>query len=235
MLFLLASYIIAGSFFCNRLTRLSTVFYNCIAQELSGLNTSVFANCGGRVARVRLRKTSYLNKRLLKLQVGHLLTEGPGYSREIPLHLPQRVHVDDELYLESLVGNLILTRTKEGILVQGTLQVQHQRECDRCLDEYAHDFDMPVAELFASPADPEKSAFSVDSNGDIDLALLLREEVIIEGSYRAICRDECRGLSSESGINLNYEVESAVTESQNLGSYADIDPRLEVLKQLLDQ
>ena len=176
----------------------------------------------------------YLNKRLLKVQVGYLLTEGPGNSREIPLDLPQRIHVEDELYLESLTGNLTLTRTKEGILVQGTMQVEHQRECDRCLDEFVHDFALPVAELFASPADPEKSAFSVDSNGDIDLALLLREEVIIEESYRAICRDECRGLSSESGINLNYEVDAAMTDGENLGSFAVIDPRLEVLKQLLD-
>ena len=178
--------------------------------------------------------TRYLNSRLLKLQVGYLLTEGPGYSREIPLQIPQRLHVADDIYLESLTGNLTLTRTKEGILVQGTLQVQHGRECDRCLDEFVHGFDLPVAELYASPADPEKSVFCVDSSGDIDLAPLLREEVIIEEGYRVICHDRCRGISSESGLNLNDDPETVKVDSHNLGSYAAIDPRLAILKQLLD-
>ena len=184
---------------------------------------------------MKAAKTGYLNKRLLKVQVGYLLTEGPGNSRDIPLQIPQRVKVDEDLFLEALTGNLSLTRTKEGILVQGTLQMQHQRECDRCLDAFAHEFALPIAELFASPADPEKSAFSVDSNGDIDLAQLFREEIIIEESYRVICHDQCRGLSSESDINLNEESEAVKVDSQNLGSYAAIDPRLAILKQLLDE
>ncbi len=177
----------------------------------------------------------YLHKRLLKLQVGFLLSEGPGNARTIPIHLPQRVHVDEDMYLESLTGSLTLTRAKEGILVQGTLQVGHMRECDRCLEDFTHEFALPIAELFASPPDTGKCAFSVDSNGEIDLGHLLREEVIIEAGYRAICRGNCRGLSSESGVNLNYESETALDDSQDLGSYAAFDPRLSILKQLLDE
>lgn len=182
-----------------------------------------------------VERGGYLNKRLLKLQVGFLLSEGPGNAREIPIHIPQRLHVDQDLYLESLTGILALTRTKEGILVQGTLQVCHLRECDRCLEEFVHEFGVPLAELFAAPADPDKCVFSVDSNGEIDLGHLLREEVIIEESYRAVCRDNCRGLNAESGANLNYESDTATVDSQNLGSYAAYDPRLSILKQLLDE
>ena len=175
---------------------------------------------------------SYLKSRLLKLQVGFLVSEGPGASREIPIDLPQRVHIYDDLFFEFLTGNLILTRTKEGILIQGTLLVCHRRECDRCLDTFEHAIEVEVAELFASPPDADKSVFSVDSNGEIDLVPLLREEVIIEESYRAVCRDECRGLSAVSGINLNHETESRagmpVTDDG-----AVIDPRLAVLKTLL--
>ncbi len=177
----------------------------------------------------------YLNKRLLKLQVGFLLSEGPGNSRTIPIHIPQRLHVDQDLYLESLSGNLTLTRTKEGILVQGALRVFHLRECDRCLEDFVHEFALSVAELFAVPPDPNKCVFSVDSNGEIDLGHLLREEVIIEESYRAVCRGHCRGLSAESGVNLNYESDTALDDSQDLGSYAAYDPRLSILKQLLDE
>lgn len=177
---------------------------------------------------------SYLNKRLLKLNVGFLLSEGPGNSRSMPINIPERVQVDDDLYLESLNGDLFLTRTKEGILAQATLQVAHQRECDRCLDEFVHVFDVPVEELFAFPADPGKTVFSIDSTGDIDLALLLREEVLIEEGYRVICRDDCRGLSATNGVNLNHEEEILDEIEEIPETDTPIDPRLAILKQLLD-
>ena len=174
----------------------------------------------------------YLKRRLLKLKVGFLLAEGPGSSRSVPIAMPQRVQVDDDLYLDSLAGDLELTRTREGILMRGKLSVSNLRVCDRCLDEFVHGFDVDVAELFASPPDATKSEFSVDSNGEIDLAPLLREEALIEEGYRAVCQDDCRGLSADSGLNLNDEAES---EGQ-VGDTAEepgIDPRMAVLKQLL--
>ena len=140
-----------------------------------------------------------MNKRLLRVNVGFLLSEGPGNAREIPLEFAQRVQIDDDLFLAALTGRLLLTRTKEGILVQGNLNVAHERECDRCLDVYEHSFELDLAELFASPPDASKSVFSVDSNGEINLAPLLREEVLIEASYRAVCRADCLGLNADTG------------------------------------
>lgn len=171
---------------------------------------------------------SYLKKRLLRIQVGYLLSEGPGNAKEIPITFSQPVQVDDDLYLQSLNGNLVLTRAKDGILVQGALQVAHTRECDRCLDAFTHRFGLDVAELYTLRSDTSKSVFFIDSNGEIDLAPLLREEVLIEESYRAICKDGCRGLSSTGGNNLNETGESPEAEDS-----LAIDPRLAVLKQLL--
>ncbi len=176
---------------------------------------------------------SYLKRRLLKLQVGYLLSEGPGNSKVVPICLPQRLQVANDLFFESLTGNLVLTRTKEGILIQGTLQIGHARECDRCLEAFDHEFELGVAELFASPPDANNSVFSVESNGEIDLAPLLREEVLIEESYRTVCRAECRGLSAETGANLNHEEESLLVDASPLEGGLAIDPRLAVLKQLL--
>lgn len=175
----------------------------------------------------------YLNKKLLRIQVGFLLTEGPGNSREMPFFFPRRVQVEDDLYLDSLTGNLILTRTKEGILMQGTLRFSLTRECDRCLEAFQGCADVELAELFAYPPDAIKSDFSVDSNGEIDLAPLLREEVLIEDSYRAVCRDDCRGLSAETGLNLNDTIEAQIEPSAEAERADAIDPRLAVLKTLL--
>ena len=169
----------------------------------------------------------YLSKRLLRLQVGFLLSEGPGSARAFPLDFPQRLQIDGELYVESLAGGLTLTRTKDGILLQGQLRIRLLRHCDRCLDAFVHDFTLDVAELFTSPPDASKSVFSIDAHGEIDLAPLLREEVIIEASYRAVCRADCYGLSADTGERLNAAAADLAQETSAL------DPRLAVLKQLL--
>ena len=175
----------------------------------------------------------YLKKRLLRIQVGYLLSEGPGNSRTIPITFSQRVQVADDLYLDALTGSLVLTRTKEGILAQGRLKVAHTRECDRCLEPFTHQFGLEVAELFALRSDADKSEFFIDSNGEIDLGPLLREEALIEASYRAVCRDGCRGLSATSGNNLNEMDESLELREAETEKGLAIDPRMAVLKQLL--
>ena len=96
------------------------------------------------------------------------------------------------------------------------------------MDAFNHEFALDVAELFTSPPDPDKSDFSIDGNGEIDLAPLLREEILIEASYRAICQVDCYGLSAETGAKLDGADET--TQTAEAGA---IDPRLAVLKQLL--
>lgn len=171
---------------------------------------------------------SYLNKRVLKINVGFLLSEGPGNARQMPFDVPSQVKVDDDLFLAWVKGDLMLTRTKEGILVQSELTVAHKRECDRCLEEFIHEFDIEIEELYAYPPDLSSAVFSVDSTGHLDLAPLLREEVLIEESYRVFCREDCKGLSTNTGVNLNAEDTS--DEEAN-----PIDPRMAILKQLLDE
>ena len=174
---------------------------------------------------------SYLSKRLLRLQVGFLLSEGPGASRVFPLDFFQRLQIDAELFVESLCGKITLTRAKDGILLQGRLRVSQLRDCDRCLDTFAHGYDLELAELYAMPGHAKKSDFHIDGNGEIDLAPLLREEALIEDSYRAICSDGCLGLSAETGDKLAAgSDETAKGTARDAGA---IDPRMAVLKRLL--
>ncbi|MCY4248642.1 MAG: DUF177 domain-containing protein [Chloroflexi bacterium] len=173
-----------------------------------------------------------MNKRLLRLQVGFLLSAGPGACRSFPLNIPQRLQIHEDLFVESLTGDLVLTRAKDGILLQGKLEICHRRECDRCLDSFEHGFKLDIAELFALPTFAGKTDFCVDGNNEIDLAPLLREEVLIEASYRAVCREDCHGLSAETGDKLNAESDWSAARELDTEAGA-IDPRLAVLKQLL--
>jgi uncharacterized protein len=168
---------------------------------------------------------------LLRLNVGFLLKQGAGYSRIIDFDYPGTLHADDAA-LSNLHGSLRLSRTPQGVLIQGTLEAETRVECVRCLTM----FDLPtvieISELFL----PEHAAQDVDENeepkiiteeGNIDLTPIVREETILSIPMKAVCSETCKGLCPECGQNLN--------EGQCDCEVERIDPRLAPLLDLLEE
>lgn len=169
--------------------------------------------------------SGYISNRVLKLNVGFLLSQGPGYSRDSEFDLPT-VLVAEDLLVQYVRGPLRLSRTKEGILVQAALQVAVEMECSRCLDAMWQDFHLTVEELYAYP--PAFDAeFSVHDDGILDFALLLRAEVLILLSQPKLCRPDCKGICPECGANRNHTGCDCAVEK--------VDPRLESLKDFLNR
>jgi uncharacterized protein len=173
-----------------------------------------------------VNNTHYINSRVLKLNVGYLLTEGPGHSRENELDVPSHIRVSDDLLLDYLRGPLRLSRTSRGILVQGALNTRVHGECVRCLEEAAYEMEIPLEELYVHPPEPG-AEFVVDDTGILDLAPLLREETILAMPKHLLCREDCRGLCLQCGANLNYGPCDCDMD--------DIDPRFAALKALKEQ
>lgn len=167
----------------------------------------------------------YVSNRVLKLNVGFVLSAGPGYSHETSFDVPA-VRVAQDVDVTYIRGDLRLSRTKEGVLVQGKLHVGVEGECYRCLEPIAQDVTIDIEELYTYP--PSKAAeFSVGEDAILDLAPLLRAETLIADSRGGLCKPDCKGLCPECGANLNREPAHAHED--------DIDPRLAKLKQLLDR
>jgi uncharacterized protein len=136
-----------------------------------------------------------------------------------------------ELWLES---------SPDGIRVKGDLSGSVFLDCTRCLEEYSQDLEIAVDEFYRRPglstvsADGGKLAEAevqeeddyVIHEGIIDLNLLVNDAVMLSLPMRRLCDDACRGLCQICGINLN--------ESECRCSSDDIDPRLEILRTLLE-
>jgi uncharacterized protein len=166
------------------------------------------------------------NNRVLRLNVGFLLKESVGTTRAIPFDEGQ-VTVDD-LGLSHLRGTLELTRTAQGILLQGYLDAETVAECVRCLSDATVPVSIELSEHFVyPPATATDGEYSVGENGLIELAPILREDAILAIPIQILCQSNCRGLCSNCGQNLN--------EAQCECDHSPIDPRLEVLKALLDE
>lgn len=167
-----------------------------------------------------------LSSRVLRLNVGFLLSAGPGNIKDVPLDINEPVRIADDLISNRMAGTLRLSRTKEGILVQTDVMVYVNRECSRCLDDFEYAVAVQVEELYAHPRPLPDNEFFVGQDAKLDLASLIRAEVLIALSNQVFCREDCKGLCIHCGTNLNQETCHCADDF--------IDPRLAQLKALLD-
>ena len=163
----------------------------------------------------------------LRLNVGFVVAQSAGFSRDFPLDIPQ-INIPPDLHLNNLVGEIKVTRTPQGILLQADLQAFTELECVRCLTNIQQALNINITELYAfSQRYVTDSGLLMPETGVIDLNPLLREYAVLEIPISPLCKPDCKGLCPICGNNLN---ESTCSHEDDSG-----DPRLASLKSLLDK
>ena len=71
----------------------------------------------------------------LRLNVGFVVAQSAGFSRDIPFDLPQ-INIPPDLRLSELTGIARVTRTPQGILLQVDFKALISLECVRCLTNF---------------------------------------------------------------------------------------------------
>ena len=132
-----------------------------------------------------------------------------------------------------------LSKIEQDISFSGELQAILQVSCTRCLNLFPYNIKTeikahfipldkeakPRNEIEIKKADIEQEIYE---GGKIDLRGSVRDQVLLELPLMHLCRDDCKGICSECGSDLN----SSQCECQNEGQ---IDPRFAVLKQFKDK
>ena len=99
--------------------------------------------------------------------------------------------------------------------------------CDRCLSPFAQAYDVPLEHtLVATLEDEENDDYILLDQYQLDLADLALADILLELPYKSLCREDCRGLCTMCGKNLNEGLCGCTRQS--------VDPRLDVLRQLLE-
>jgi uncharacterized protein len=140
-------------------------------------------------------------------------------------------------FLSPVYVALDLNRVADTVEVRGRLSVRLRLTCGRCLAEFeqeaAADFfgvfaPRPEERRHSTPGDLELNAEDVGliffDGQTIDTATAVREEVMAAIPYRALCREDCRGLCPHCGTDLNRGTCTCKTER--------INPRLAALARL---
>lgn len=169
------------------------------------------------------------NTKTLKINVGFLLKESAGYTRNVVVESHGTVIID-EVELDELDGVLRLTRTAQGIIVQGELDAVMTLDCDRCLTTYGHAFGIQFSDLFMPHTHPDaadpNNPYVISDGFVIDLTPIVREESILAVPMTGTCSEDCKGICSKCGANLNEKTCDC--------EHDEIDPRLEALRSLLE-
>lgn len=164
---------------------------------------------------------------LFRLNVGFIIHENVGYTRDFPFEVPA-VYLPPDLKLKNLFGSVRVSRATQGLLVQVRLTADVFAECVRCLIEFYQPLEINFTELYAFNRDSvTESGLLAPENGKIDLEPFVREEMLLAIPISPLCKTSCLGLCPTCGANLN----ETICDHQN----EDVDPRLSILKTLLEK
>jgi len=157
------------------------------------------------------------------------LSEIPDEGLQLACVVPPdelKLEPDDARVRGDLDLSVAVHKVDRGVHVQGELVGVFMRQCVRCLIEYEEPARIPFTADYRdveSPATPparrrqptgdeaEEPAASLEEEEDsyplagdrVELSEMLREHIILAAPMQPLCREDCRGLCSVCGQDLN--------------------------------
>jgi len=161
-----------------------------------------------------------------RLNVGFLINQTVGFSRDFPVSVP-KFHLEPDLDLDDISGFARVTRTSQGILAQVKLTATIPAACVRCLSEFTLTLETDFTELYSfAHKKISRTELTLAEDASLNLEPLVREYMVLDIPISPLCKPDCKGLCQICGENLN--------RSECTHPIEIIDPRLEILKSLLD-
>ncbi|MDQ3696032.1 MAG: DUF177 domain-containing protein [Chloroflexota bacterium] len=169
------------------------------------------------------------------INVAGLLKVQTGQVREFELAL-DRFPLDDGLVAVDVVGEIRLTRLRDGIMARVTAAGTVDLECARCLRVYQQPFDIAFSEEYRQTVDVHTGAGAgveaevatdedtarINDNHLLDIGEVLRQEILVALPMRPDCGERCPGPDL-----------AAIRRSGD--DEASVDGRLAALARLLEE
>ncbi len=166
---------------------------------------------------------------MLQLDIGRLKrSQGESSRFELAVELPS-LELQGESISFAGPANAVLTvlNTGKNLVVEGIVSGTIELTCSRCLKHFIFDFEAPIEETYVHSMD-NYAEQAIPYSGDmLDLTPEVLKSILLELPMKAVCSEECRGLCPKCGSDLNKDGCGCV--------HGDVDPRLSVLKNLLEE
>lgn len=147
------------------------------------------------------------------------------------------VQLNDIRTAGPISGHVRMRRTNQGLLVDGWADLVLALTCDRCLKEFERPMHVTFEEQFYPTVDvvsglplapfDQEEIFAIDAHHEVDLTEAIRQNVLTQLPMVTLCREDCKGLCSQCGHDLNLGPCECEPE--------EVDTRFSVLEQLLQE
>jgi uncharacterized protein len=169
---------------------------------------------------------------MLSLNLNKIRTAQERYERiyqpdELPAETDYKVVAPVDLQFD-------IFKDKQQFRLVGRVRTTLELSCSRCLEPFTlsvdQAFDLRYQPHVVNTGEGERQIEEDDlttafyENDEIDLGQLMREQFYLALPMKPLCREECRGLCSVCGANLNKTTCDCKRDWD--------DPRLAALKQL---
>jgi uncharacterized protein len=132
----------------------------------------------------------------------------------------QHDKIIDKVCLKGSLENL-----SETLNFKGMLSFLCEGSCDRCLEKVKASYSVKVeGNFFDSTSVTAEEDYSYNGR-ELDFSAFIIDNVLLSIPFKHLCDEDCKGLCTHCGINLNQE--KCKCKDDN------IDPRLLKLKDLL--
>ncbi len=120
-----------------------------------------------------------------------------------------------------------LTNTGGLLKLDGILETHYKGKCSKCLKEVEADLKLKIRETIVNGEKFHEDIEAYTYEGKfVDLDRVIKDNIILSLPMRLLCRENCKGVCPVCGRDRNIE---------DCGcSQDDLNPKMEVLKKLLD-
>lgn len=113
------------------------------------------------------------------------------------------------------------------VTLKAIVAYRYDGTCDRCAGEVHREATFPMEHILVVSLNHEDNdSFVLIENDQLPLDDLVEEDLLLNQPSKILCMEDCRGLCPQCGQNLNQGLCGCRQET--------VDPRLAILKQLLD-
>jgi uncharacterized protein len=162
----------------------------------------------------------------LKINVASLRRhEGSSAKYELCESLPPIQLAREEYPLSTpLKVRLDVTNTGKSLMVKGKVEAELRVQCSRCLKEFTYPLSFGFEDEWLpieNAAQDEEVTALVFEKDEFSIKERIIEHILLHLPMRFLCSEDCQGLCSKCGADLNVKPCACTDEV--------IDPRLEIL------
>jgi len=152
----------------------------------------------------------------VKLRVDHIKEQAKTFSLEEPIAgfpaLSAAEQAEECRFLTPVKSEITVVREFDHIRVDGRAETSVMLKCSRCLGEYEQSLSSHFTLFYTKGVVGqeeevelgEHDLVSVPYQGDeLDFAPEIEEQVLMELPLKPLCKDDCQGLCTVCGTNLN--------------------------------